>query len=87
MSVPVLPIVDLQTGQVQFRTGGNWQVRYVPEPRKLSALLGKCARHPEFDAEHDQLMLPLPARGRRGIPTALSLAKFPCALPAVKIDS
>lgn len=88
MAYSVLPIVDRQTGQVQFTVHGQWHICYVSDPLRLEFLLARCARRPIFIPEACELRLSVAAAGRpQGRTVAFSLAKFPTLEPATKIGS
>lgn len=78
MAYSVLPIIDLQTGQVQFKVQGRWYTRYVSHPEQLERLVTRAARRPVFDPAHSELIVFVAAAGLpQGRQQAFSLAKFP----------
>jgi len=88
MAYSVLPIVDRQTGQVQFKVQGHWHIRYVCDPQRLELLLARCARRPIFNPETSELVLGVATTGQaQGRSIAFSLAKFPSLEPVTKMGS
>lgn len=88
MSFSVLPIIDRQTGQVQFKSQGQWHIRYVCDPANLERLITRSARRPMYDPATSQLILQVAATGEpTGRSIAFSLAKFPSLTPLTKIKS
>lgn len=88
MTYPILPIIDRQTGQVQFKAEGHWHIRYVADPLRLELLLARCARRPIFDPETSNLLLVVPAiADPAGKKFAFSLAKFPSNGALTKLGS
>lgn len=78
MAYSVLPIIDLQTGQVQFRVQGRWYTRYVDYPQELARQVERSARRPVFTPASGQLLVFIAAAGHpAGRQLAFSLAKFP----------
>ena len=77
-AVPVLPLIDLHSGEVQFTLHGAWQVLHTSEPQRLLRLLTRAAGPARFDPAHGRLLVFLPRRGTSGgRPGGFSLAKFP----------
>ncbi|WP_334122767.1 hypothetical protein [Glutamicibacter sp.] len=88
MAYSVLPIVDRQTGQVQFKFQGQWLIRYVDDPGQLEHLLARCARRPLFNPDSSELVLGVATAGQsQGRSIAFSLAKFPSLRPLTKLGS
>lgn len=88
MAYSILPIIDRQTGQVQFKVQGRWCTRYVAEPARLEQLIARCARRPDYEPEAGQLVLVIPSIGEpAGKRIAFSLAKFPGTSALAKMGS
>ncbi|PJJ42882.1 hypothetical protein ATK23_0039 [Glutamicibacter mysorens] len=88
MAIPILPIIDRQTGQVQFTAEGRWCTRYVAHPLQLERLIARCSRRPAFDPDTSELLLVVPAAGNpAGRRYAFSLAKFPSPGALAKVES
>ncbi|PRB76569.1 hypothetical protein CQ012_06030 [Arthrobacter sp. MYb214] len=86
MAYPILPVIDRQTGQVQFKAEGRWRTRYVADPLRLERLIARCARRPTYDPATSELQLVLPVSGNpAGKRIAFSLAKFPSAGALTKL--
>lgn len=88
MAVNVLPIIDLQTGRLQFPLDGVWTSFFVADPRRLSQLLARTVRTPSFDVTREELWVYIAQRGQyRGVAQVFSLAKFPAASSLTKLSS
>ncbi len=88
MAYSVLPIIDRQTGQVQFKVQGQWHIRYVCDPARLELLIARSARRPIFELATSQLVLSIASSGQpEGQSIAFSLAKFPSLRPLSKLGS
>ncbi|WP_313812019.1 hypothetical protein [Glutamicibacter sp.] len=86
MAYSVLPIIDLQTGQVQFKVQGRWYTRYVDRPAQLERLVARAARRPVFDPANGELIVFIAAAGiPAGRQSAFSLAKFPTERTLAKL--
>ncbi|WP_404289324.1 hypothetical protein [Glutamicibacter arilaitensis] len=78
MALNVLPIIDLQTGHVQFPFHGIWVSYYVINPRFLARLLASSVGPPSFDSQRNELSVFVATRGQSaGTAHVFSLAKFP----------
>ncbi|PQZ97372.1 hypothetical protein CQ010_11310 [Arthrobacter sp. MYb211] len=78
MALNVLPIIDLQTGQVQFPLRGVWVSYYVTDPHLLTRLLARTVGPPSFDSQREELSVFVAVRGQNaGTAHVFSLAKFP----------
>lgn len=87
-AVPVLPLIDLHSGEVQFTLHGAWQVLHTSEPQRLLRLLTRAAGPARFDPAHGRLLVFLPRRGTSGgRPVAFSLAKFPAHPLVTTLDA
>jgi hypothetical protein len=88
MSVNVLPIIDLQTGQVQFPLQGVWVSYFVTDPRRLAESLTRTVRTPSFDVSREELSVFIAYTGHNnGIARVFSLAKFPALTSLTKLNS
>ncbi|GAA2970657.1 hypothetical protein ACX5K5_02815 [Glutamicibacter bergerei] len=88
MSINVLPIIDLQTGQVQFPLHGLWVSYFVTNPRRLAESLTRTVRTPSFDVSREELSVFIAVTGHNhGIPHVFSLAKFPAFTSLTKLNS
>lgn len=88
MAHSVLPIIDRQTGQVQFSVQGQWHIRYVQDPARLELLIARSAHRPIYESITSQLVLRVASRGLPdGQRIAFSLAKFPSLTPLTKLGS
>lgn len=88
MSINVLPIIDLQTGHVQFPLHGVWVSYFVASPRRLAESLTRTVRTPSFDESREELSVFIADTGHnRGIPRVFSLAKFPALASLTKLNS
>lgn len=85
--VSVFPIIDVQTGQVQFRSRGSWATFYVVNPQQLLQALAHSARTVLFDPQTQDLLIFVASRGKlAGEPRAFSLAKFPQGASLTKLS-
>ncbi len=64
MAFSVLPIIDLQTGQVQFTVQGRWHTRYIADPAHLERLVSRSSRRPVFDPRAGELVVFVAAAGQ-----------------------
>ena len=86
-TIRVLPIVDLNTGRLQFRLHGQWVVYYTDRPRELLRVLARSTAPASFAPETNRLVLTV--AGRRtshGSRVAFSLAKFPDPFALTTLD-
>ncbi|WP_159614072.1 hypothetical protein [Glutamicibacter sp. JC586] len=88
MAFSVLPIIDRQTGQVQFKAQDRWHVLYVCDPARLEQLITRSSSRPTFEPTTSQLVLHIASIGHpEGRSVAFSLAKFPSLTPLTKMNS
>lgn len=86
MAFSVLPIIDLQTGQVQFTVQGRWHTRYIADPAHLERLVSRSARRPVFDPRAGELVVFVAAAGQPdGRRCAFRLAKFPGTIALARV--
>ncbi len=86
MAFSVLPIIDLQTGQVQLKVQGRWYTRYISDPAQLERLITRSAHRPVFDLDTGELIILVASAGLpAGKPVAFRLAKFPASLALAKV--
>ena len=86
MAFSVLPIIDLQTGQVQFTARGRWYTRYISDPVHLERLITRSSRRPVFDPEAGELVVFVASAGQPdGRSLAFRLAKFPGIISLAKL--
>lgn len=76
-NIRVLPIIDLNTGQVQFTMQGQWAEFYTDRPQELLRLLSRSTDTTYFTADSCELWI---ATGKQRVTNgeriAFSLAKF-----------
>lgn len=78
MAFSVFPIIDRQTGQVQFRAEGRWHTSYVSRPAQLEALISRATRRPQYDPRTQELIVHIAAPHKpAGERFTFRLAKFP----------
>lgn len=88
MAINVLPIIDLQTGQVQFPLHGDWVYYFVANPQQLAKVLTRTVRTPSFDPAREELSVYVAKNGYNyGVAQVFSLAKFPGLVSLTKLRS
>ena len=86
MAFSVLPIIDLQTGQVQFTVQDRCYTRYISDPAHLERLITRSSRRPVFDPAAGELVVFVASAGQPdGRSLAFRLAKFPGIISLAKL--
>lgn len=75
--IRVLPILDLNTGQLQFSLSGQWVEFYTRQPEVLFRTLARSTTAPTFDPDTAELVLRTPAQHQPdGARVTFQLEKF-----------
>lgn len=62
-SIPVLPVLDVHRGILDFRLNGVWRRYCIPNAAAMAAALSKAVGSPRWDAEARSLTVLVPQLG------------------------